>query len=42
MWNRCRGIRLATDSKQLRVVMNPELQWVRHADESLRIVSDEL
>ena len=33
---------MATDGKQRRVVTNSEAQWVRHADESLRIVSDDL
>jgi DNA invertase Pin-like site-specific DNA recombinase len=42
VWNRCRWVRLATDSKQRRVALNPEDQWVKHPDESLRIVSDEL
>jgi site-specific DNA recombinase len=42
VWNRCRWLRLATDSRQRRVVQNPESEWVRHADESLRIVSDAL
>ena len=41
VWNRCRWVRLASDSKRRRVVMNPEAQWVQHPDESLRIVSDE-
>ena len=40
VWNRCRWVRLASDSKKRRVVMNPEHQWVKHPDESLRIVSD--
>jgi site-specific DNA recombinase len=42
IWNRCRWVRLASDSKKRRVEMNPEAQWVRRPDESLRIVSDEL
>ena len=42
IWNRCRWMRLASDSKKRRVMVNPEHQWVRHPDESLRIVPDEL
>ena len=42
VWNRCRWVRLASDSKKRRVVVNPESAWVKHADESLRIISDDL
>jgi site-specific DNA recombinase len=36
------GVRLASDSKKRRVVMNPESQWAQHPDESIRIVPDVL
>jgi DNA invertase Pin-like site-specific DNA recombinase len=42
VWNRCRWVRLASDSKKRRVVLNPESAWVKRPDESLRIVSDAL
>lgn len=40
VWNRCRWVRAASDSRTRRVVVNPESVWVKHADESLRIVTD--
>jgi site-specific DNA recombinase len=42
VWNRCRWGHMASDSRNRRVSMNPESQWVKHEDESLRIVSREL
>ena len=42
VWNRCRWVRLASDSRKRRVVVNPEDQWVQHRDESLQIVSEAL
>ena len=42
VWNRCRWIRSARDSKKRRRVLNPESEWVVYVDESLRIVPDEL
>jgi site-specific DNA recombinase len=42
IWNRSRWIRSAADSANRRAVMNPRSEWIEQADESLRIVSDEL
>jgi DNA invertase Pin-like site-specific DNA recombinase len=42
IWNRFKWIRSGTDSSKRRRVQNPELQWIIHRDESLRIVDQPL
>lgn len=42
IWNRSHWVRSAADSANRRAVMNPRSEWIEQADESLRIVSDEL
>lgn len=42
VWNRCRWVRQPTDSKKRRVVQNPQSEWVRYVDDSIRIVPDAL
>jgi DNA invertase Pin-like site-specific DNA recombinase len=42
IWNRYRWLRSASDSSRRRCVLNPDSEWVIHADERLRIVPQEL
>ena len=42
VWNRCRWVRSARDSKKRRRVLNPESEWVTYTEESLRVVPDAL
>jgi site-specific DNA recombinase len=42
VWNRCRWVRSARDSKKRRRILNPESEWVIYTDESLRVVPNEL
>ena len=42
VWNRFTWIRSAADSSKRRIVLNPEVKWIVHEREDLRIVSQKL
>ena len=42
VWNKCRWLRSAADSKRRRAVPNPASEWIVHEDERLRIVPETL
>ena len=42
IWNRVRWVRGAADSSRRKQVENPRSEWIEHADERLRIISEDL